>query len=106
MNDSPRIHHLVSPEDWNRCFDGNAYRPDSLANEGYVHLSAPDQLAASRSRHFPGTDALLVVDVDPSSLPDLVWEDKHGHGIFPHHRGPIPADAIRGVRGWSDDVAR
>ncbi|MFM7322171.1 MAG: DUF952 domain-containing protein [Armatimonadota bacterium] len=96
------LHHLATPDQWERCFDGDCYTPDSLETEGYVHLSTADQLAGSRARHFPANTQLLAIDIAPECLTALLWEDLHGHGIFPHHYGPIPAKAIRAVREWSD----
>lgn len=95
------LHHLVAAAEWAACTDGYAYRPASLATEGFVHLSAPDQLRATAARYHADTEDLLVVTVDGAALGDLVvWEDLVGHGSFPHCYGSLPLSAVTSVEPY------
>jgi len=93
--------HLVSAADWEAMVVDGAYRPPSLAAEGFVHLSAPDQVAATHARFHAEVQDLLVVSIDGTALGDaLVWEDLLGHGEFPHCYGPVPLSAVTDVKPY------
>jgi uncharacterized protein (DUF952 family)/lysophospholipase L1-like esterase len=86
------VFHIVAPADWPTS---GAYRPPSLDDEGFVHLSFADQVAGSANRHYPDADALLAVELDPSALAaEVRVEDSYGGGVaFPHAYGPVPVSA-------------
>ncbi|QIP35363.1 DUF952 domain-containing protein [Komagataeibacter rhaeticus] len=44
--------------------------------DGFIHLSAADQVTGTRARHFAGQDGLWVLAVDLSRLPPAAvrWE--------------------------------
>ena len=95
--------HLVPTADWDASVIDGAYRPPSLEAEGFVHLSTPDQVEATRARYYAEVDDLLVVSVDAAAVGDaLVWEDSSGHGTFPHHYGRLPLSAVTDVRPYED----
>lgn len=78
--------------------------PIDLA-DGYIHLSAGDQVTGTLAKHFAGeTDlALLAVEADDLGT-DLRWEVSRGGAEFPHlyramhisdvlwHKPLLPAD--------------
>ena len=96
------ILHLVAAAD----FDADAaepYAPPSLAEEGFVHCSSPEQVAGTARLLFAGTTDLLLLVIDPRRLGDVTvrWEDTYGLGrAFPHVHGPVPRDAIVEVRPY------
>lgn len=95
------LYHLVSAPDWAAMVVDGAYRPPSLDAEGFVHLSAPDQVAATHHRFYATVADLLIVSIDPTALGDaLVWEDLMGHGDFPHCYAPVPLTAVTDVRRY------
>lgn len=64
--------------------------------DGYIHLSAADQLAGTLDKHFAGQDGLHVVAVDLTALGDAVrWEPSRGGQLFPHIYGVLPLSACR-----------
>jgi len=68
--------------------------PVDLA-DGYIHLSARDQVAETLTKHFAGQDELMLAMVDLPALGDLVkWEVSRGGALFPHVYGSIPFDAV------------
>jgi uncharacterized protein (DUF952 family) len=65
--------------------------------DGYIHLSAADQLAATLEKHFAGQSGLVVAEIDLALLGDTVrWETSRGGALFPHVYGPLPIAAMIG----------
>jgi uncharacterized protein (DUF952 family)/lysophospholipase L1-like esterase len=86
------VFHLVAPADWPIA---GQYRPPSLADEGFVHLSFADQVTGSANRHYADAPELIVVEFDPDRLDiEIRVEDTYGSGAsFPHAYGPLPVGA-------------
>jgi uncharacterized protein (DUF952 family) len=71
--------------------------PVDLA-DGYIHLSAADQLQGTLDKHFSGQEGLVIAEVDLVALGDLVrWEVSRGGALFPHIYGILPMTAIIGT---------
>ncbi|MDT8871954.1 DUF952 domain-containing protein [Komagataeibacter rhaeticus] len=66
--------------------------------DGFIHLSAADQVTGTRARHFAGQDGLWVLAVDLSRLPPAAvrWEPARNDQLFPICTHPCP-----GRRWWS-----
>lgn len=76
-------------------FDG---APVDIA-DGYIHLSALDQLRGTLDKHFAGQTGLIVAEVDLAALGDSVrWEASRGGALFPHLYGTLPLQAIIATR--------
>ena len=76
-------------------FDG---APVDVA-DGYIHLSAAEQLQGTLDKHFAGQSDLVIAEVDLTALGDLVkWEISRGDALFPHIYGPLPLAAVVGTR--------
>lgn len=72
--------------------------PVDLA-DGYIHLSAADQLVETLAKHFAGQSGLVIAEVDLALLGDTVkWEVSRGGALFPHIYGPLPMAAVLGSR--------
>jgi uncharacterized protein (DUF952 family) len=68
--------------------------PVDLA-DGYIHLSAADQLQGTLDKHFAGQDGLIIAEVDLAVLGDgIKWEVSRGGALFPHIYGALPMAAI------------
>ncbi len=98
--DSGLLLHLCAPATWRMALAAGSLAPPSLLSEGFVHLSTPAQVRLPANARFPGRMDLLVLVIDPAKLPaELRFEpapdaaDVH----FPHHYGPVPADAVVAV---------
>ncbi len=64
--------------------DESAGAPVDLA-DGFIHLSAADQVAGTAARHFAGEDGLWLVACDPAAMgAELRWEVSRGGAKFPH----------------------
>ena len=71
--------------------------PVDLA-DGYIHLSAADQVAGTLDKHFSGQTALVIAEVDLAVLGDSIkWEASRGGALFPHIYGPLPMAAVTGT---------
>lgn len=75
--------------------DGSfAGAPVDLA-DGYIHLSAADQLEATLDKHFAGQSGLVIAAIDLALLGDTVrWEPSRGGALFPHVYGALPIAAL------------
>lgn len=78
---------------------GDSYRPPSLADEGVVHCSFADTVAASARLYFPAGAELRVLQIDPRRLDCALEICETPRGPMPHVRGAIPRAAI--ARAWA-----
>jgi uncharacterized protein (DUF952 family) len=54
-------------------------------NDGYIHLSAADQVVETVQKHFAGQDNLLLLSVSTAAMGDqLKWETSRNDQPFPH----------------------
>lgn len=67
--------------------------------DGFIHLSAPHQLAGTAAKHFRGLADLVLVAFEAERLgPKLVWEPSRGGDLFPHLYADLPTSAALWVR--------
>jgi uncharacterized protein (DUF952 family) len=58
--------------------------PDDT-RDGFIHLSAAQQLEGTLAKHFAGQDGLVLLALDPDRLGSaLKWEVSRGGELFPH----------------------
>jgi len=70
--------------------------------DGFIHLSAADQVAGTLEKHFAGQSDLVLAEIDLTALGETVrWEESRGGALFPHVYGAIPLGAVREVRTQS-----
>jgi uncharacterized protein (DUF952 family) len=94
-----RLFHIVAADVWASAVEVGEYRPESLDVEGFVHCSFIDQVAGTATRYYAGVSGLLVVEFDPSALPEVRVEDSYGSGTaFPHVYGSVPSGAA--LHSW------
>lgn len=86
------LFHIVAPADWP---GRGLYRPSSLADQGFVHLSFADQVERVANAIYRDAPDLAVVELDPVALgAEVRVEDSYGEGVaFPHAYGPVPVAA-------------
>ncbi len=103
MTDADRpatAYKILTAQQWAQfdadgVFDG---APVDVA-DGYIHLSAAEQLQGTLDKHFAGQSDLVIAEVDLTALGDLVkWEISRGDALFPHIYGPLPLAAVVGTR--------
>jgi uncharacterized protein (DUF952 family) len=109
MIPSPReLLHLCTTEEWESARQLGERRPPSLDDQGFVHLSAPEQVHLPANRLFAGRADIVLLHLDPGLLDAPVrWEP----GVptdpesmtFPHLYGPLPAAAVTSVTAYLPD---
>ena len=68
--------------------------PVDLA-DGYIHLSAADQVEGTLDKHFAGQAGLVIAEIDLGLLGDSVkWEVSRGGAHFPHLYAVLPMAAV------------
>lgn len=71
--------------------------------DGFIHLSAADQVAETAAKHFGGQRDLVLVAVEAGALGVMLkWEVSRGGALFPHLYGALPLAAVR----WVKPIAR
>lgn len=69
------------------------------AADGFIHLSAADQVRETAARYFAAIDDLVLVAVDADRLGDaLKWETSRGGALFPHLYAPLSLADVAWVR--------
>ncbi len=87
---------IFTADQWKQFQDSGEFHgaPVDLA-DGYIHLSAADQLAGTLEKHFAGQSGLVIAQVDLAALEGLIkWEVSRGGALFPHLYGALPLSAI------------
>jgi uncharacterized protein (DUF952 family) len=94
------ILHLTGAADWDAA--GDTYTPPGFDADGFVHCSAPHQVAHVADERFTGRTDLVLLTIDPTRLTaPVVWEDLAGEGQeFPHVYGPIDVAAVLAARPY------
>lgn len=100
--------HLCTPTEWRSFLQAGAIAPASLDEAGFVHLSAPEQVALPAERLFAGRTDLVLLVMDPDALTSAGIEVRWEPGVpgdpasmrFPHAYGAIPAAAVLSVLAY------
>ncbi|MCG8441072.1 MAG: DUF952 domain-containing protein [Caulobacterales bacterium] len=101
------VYRICSQEEWRAAREAGEVAPNADdRRDGFIHLSARDQLAETVRRHYGGRDDLLVLEIDAAALGDtLKWEPSRGGALFPHVHGPLPTSAVRAARTLAEALA-
>ena len=80
------VYKLLRAEEWAafRADGVFAGSPDDL-RDGFIHLSAADQVAGTRAKYFADAPDAILLALDADALgPALGWEASRGGALFPH----------------------
>ncbi len=83
----PRDVFRICPRaSWERACTVGHYDGEPLdLRDGFLHLSAAEQVAATLDKHFPGRTDLVLLRLSADGLaPALRWEASRGGELFPH----------------------
>ena len=81
---------------WASCQAEGVFRgaPVDLA-DGFIHLSAADQVAGTLAKHFAGQEGLVLAEIELAPLgPALRWEVSRGGALFPHLYAELPLATV------------
>ena len=102
-----RVYKILRQGEWASFQSAGVFRgsPDDL-RDGFIHLSAGDQLAGTLAKHFRGEDDLVLLAIEGAAFGDaLKWEISRGGALFPHLYAPLPLSAVTEVIPLARDAA-
>jgi len=91
------VYKICSEQDWLTAKAAGALTlSGDDARDGFIHLSAGDQMKGTLEKHFAGRTDLVILTVDAARLPEgaLRWEISRGDALFPHLYGDLPIAAV------------
>jgi uncharacterized protein (DUF952 family) len=94
-----RTYHLTPEPVWAAQADAAEYRPESFAEEGFIHCTDGEVnlLAVANAYYQADHRPYVVLDIDPTKLTSpITYEDPDR--IYPHIYGPLNRDAVLAVR--------
>lgn len=98
------IYHIVPASLWVQ-HSGHSYRAESLATEGFIHCSHPEQVARVANLFYADQPDLMLLGIDPARLTSPLRDEDIGTGeSFPHVYGPIHHEAIVSVQRLERDA--
>lgn len=80
------------------CISGRFEGSPDDQRDGFIHLSARDQVAGTLAKYFAGEDELRLIAISPHRLPanSLKWEPSRGGALFPHLYAVLYSDTVIG----------
>jgi uncharacterized protein (DUF952 family) len=90
------VYKICGREEWEAAAAAGSYmgNTDDL-RDGFIHLSAEDQVAGTLEKHFAGRTDLLLVAIAAAHLGSaLRWEPSRGGALFPHLYGALPLSSV------------
>ena len=99
------ILHFCPRSAWEAARAAGSYAADTLASQGFIHCSTPEQVHVPANALARGRTDLVLLEIDERRLTaPLIWEAgapaDPGGSLFPHVYGPIPVDAVVAVRDY------
>ena len=93
--------HICPAQDWQDAGIRGEYRADSLALEGFIHCSTPEQVARTANRFYRGQVDLVLLVIDAGQVAaEIKYEAADGE-LFPHLYGPLNLNAVTKVQAFS-----
>ncbi len=92
----PVLYKIMPRLDWEAAQAKGIYGGSAVdRKDGFIHLSAANQVRATAQKHFFRQSDLVLVSVREEDLgTTLKWEVSRGGDLFPHIYGPLPLSAI------------
>lgn len=103
------IYHIASRSDWEQARRDGKYttstRGRTLAQEGFIHCSAADQVADVANSFYRGATDLVLLVIDPAKVESKIqYDDVPGEPkTYPHIYGPLNPDAVAQVVPFAPD---
>jgi uncharacterized protein (DUF952 family) len=93
------LYKICSAAEWAEATASGAFTGSAADHrDGFIHLSAANQLRDTAARHFAGRDGLVLVAYDEAALANLKWQPSRGGDLFPHVFGVLPAATAKWVK--------
>ncbi|MDF1843500.1 MAG: DUF952 domain-containing protein [Rubripirellula sp.] len=93
------LYKVLSADAWQQAELDGTFRGVGIdLEDGFIHLSAPDQVKEVVANFFANQDGLVLVSLDGDRLGEsLRWEASSDGVLFPHVYGDIPLQAVKSV---------
>lgn len=90
------IYKIVARDVWNKALEKGVFEGVGIdISDGFIHLSAANQVRETAARFFHGQDDLMLVGVDAQMLGHtLQWEPSADGALFPHLHGTLSLQAV------------
>ncbi|MEV1143971.1 DUF952 domain-containing protein [Micromonospora sp. NPDC049799] len=100
------IYKLLATTEWDDALAAGHFTGTAMDHQdGFIHLSGPEQVVETARRVFTGVAGLTLLTVDEQRLgPELRWEPSRHDQLFPHLYGPLPVAAVVDARALPADV--
>jgi len=100
------ILHITSKAAWEQAMGSGEYRGDTLAREGFIHCSTPEQVIPVANSLFRGQQNLVLLVIDRTRVQAPVRDEnlEGGETLFPHIYGPLNLDAVIKVVDFPPDA--
>src|ERR1044072_5558340 len=98
------ILHISTAGEWDAALVKGEYIAPSLADEGFIHCSTPQQVTHVADWFYRDIPELVLLCVDADALEsELRWERSGDNfaGDFPHVYGPIETSSVVEVLPWA-----
>lgn len=94
-SDAGIVYKICARAEWEAARVVGAYHgSDHDKRDGFIHLSAYYQLAATAAKYFRNRSNLVLIAFDSASLAaGLKWEPSSTGDLFPHFYGTLPLTA-------------
>lgn len=91
---------IMSAAEWRNFQEEGRFAGSPVdVEDGFIHLSAADQVKGTLARHFAGRTDLVLVEIDLARLGEAVrWEPSRGGALFPHVHAELPLAAAIAAR--------
>lgn len=94
-----RLFHITEAMHWQAAQSKGVYLAASLQTQGFIHLSAQDQVAWVGNHFYQGQSGLVLLEIESELLTsELRYDEVPNEGTFPHLYGPLNLDAV--VQVW------
>lgn len=100
------IVHVLSWADWETFKRQGEYRPDSLAEDGFIHCSKIGQVVLVADYNHDDDDDVVLLLLEESQIDSPVRYETGGEGgksAFPHIYGPLTLEPVAETYPFEQD---
>jgi uncharacterized protein (DUF952 family) len=91
MSGSTRIYKILTGPEWDAFNSiGQTHGSQDDIGDGFIHLSAAEQLQGTLQKHFAIHERVWLLELDGQNLtPMLRWEPSRSGALYPHLYGVL-----------------
>jgi len=89
--------HITTQSQWEAAQRAGEYRAASLEQEGFIHLSRPEQVLAVANNFYRDLPGAVLLWIEPQKLSGEVRLERADGELFPHLYAPLDLAAVSAV---------